>query len=154
DAKMRRTRARPLPSGRIRPNPALCFSLVLSVSGFIQLWFGVNAIAAALGLLTEIVYLFFYTPLKLSSPIFTPIGWVAGALPPVSGYAAAGVSLSWSALALFAILFLWQFPHFYAIAWMYREDYASGGIKMLPVIKPNGAATARRIVVCSGFLVP
>src|SRR5262249_42508893 len=95
-----------------------------------------------------------YTPMKLRSPICTTIGAVPGALPPVIGYAAASGQVSWSAVALFAILFLWQFPHFYAIAWMYREDYASGGIKMLPVVQPDVHATAYRIVGCSIGLIP
>ena len=154
DSKMRRTRGRPLPSRRIEPRHAFIFAMVLSMAGFAELWFGANALAAALGLLTEIIYLCLYTPMKLRSPVCTTIGAVPGALPPVIGYAAASGQVSSVAVALFAILFLWQFPHFYAIAWMYREDYASGGIKMLPVVKPDGHATAYRIVVCSIGLIP
>jgi protoheme IX farnesyltransferase len=154
DAKMRRTRKRPMPSGRITSSRGLIFGSVLSVAGLLQLWLGTTAVAAVVSLITEVVYLFLYTPLKRVSPICTTVGAIPGALPPVIGYAAAAGQLTWEALALFAILFVWQFPHFYAIAWMYREDYANAEIRMLPVMEPNGQATARRIAICSMLLIP
>ena len=154
DSKMRRTRARPIPAGRISPNNALLFGIAVSAAGFIDLFLGANGLTASLGLLTLLSYLFLYTPLKQRSPLCTTIGALPGAMPPLIGYAGASGLLSWEAAALFAILFVWQFPHFYAIAWMYRDDYARGGIKMLPVVKPDGAATARQIVICSLLLIP
>src|SRR5712692_8982126 len=116
--------------------------------------FGTNALAAALGLFTLATYIFLYTPLKRRSAVCTTVGALPGAMPPLIGYAAASGVLDAGALALFLILFVWQFPHFYAIAWMYREDYARGGIRMLPVIEPDGESTARRIVACSLLLIP
>jgi heme o synthase len=154
DAKMRRTRTRPIPAGRISRSHALVFGLMLSVAGFAELWCGTNRLAAALGLFTLLSYLLVYTPLKQRSPICTPVGAIPGAMPPLIGYAAARGSIDTAALALFLILFVWQFPHFDAIAWIYREDYARGGIRMLPVIEPDGEATARRVLVCSLLLIP
>jgi protoheme IX farnesyltransferase len=154
DAKMRRTRKRPIPAGRMKRSHGLLFGLLVSAAGFAELWFGTNLLTAGLGLFTLLSYLLLYTPLKQRSPISTTIGAIPGAMPPVIGYAAAHGSLDTSALALFLILFVWQFPHFDAIAWMYREDYARGGIRMLPVIEPDGESTARRIVVCSLLLIP
>lgn len=154
DAKMRRTRQRPLPAGRIKRRNGLAFGLVLSVAGFADLWYGTNALAAALGLFTLLVYLLVYTPLKQRSPVCTTVGAIPGAMPPLIGYAAAGRSIDAGALALFLILFVWQFPHFDAIAWMYREDYGRGGIRMLAVIDPDGNSTARRIMFCSLLLIP
>src|SRR5215813_12158205 len=154
DAKMRRTRRRPLPAGRIKRRNGLVFGLVLSAAGFAELWYGTNLLAATLGLFTLLSYLLLYTPLKQRSPICTTVGAIPGAMPPVIGYAAARGVLDVQALALFLILFVWQFPHFDAIAWMYREDYARGGIRMLPVIDPDGESTARRVVVCSLLLIP
>jgi protoheme IX farnesyltransferase len=154
DAKMRRTRQRPLPAGRIKRRNGLAFGLLLSVVGFADLWVGTNLLAAALGLFTLLSYLLVYTPLKQRSPICTTVGAVPGAMPPLIGYAAAGHGIDAGALALFLILFVWQFPHFDAIAWMYRDDYARGGIRMLPVIDPEGESTARRVVVCSLLLIP
>jgi len=154
DAKMRRTRWRPLPAGRIARRNGLVFGLLLSVAGFAELWHGTNLLAAALGLFTLLSYLLLYTPLKQRSPACTTVGAIPGAMPPVIGYAAAGHGIDLGALALFLILFVWQFPHFDAIAWMYRDDYARGGIRMLPVIDPDGESTARRILVCSVLLIP
>jgi heme o synthase len=154
DYKMRRTRGRPLPSGQIEPAHALIFGLGVSFAGFLELWMGANALAGLAGLFTLASYLLAYTPLKKRSPICTAVGAIPGAMPPVIGYAAARGHVTWEALALFAILFVWQFPHFYAIAWMYREDYARGGIRMLPVVRPDGASTARQIVICSLLLIP
>ena len=154
DAKMRRTRRRPLPAGRIQRGHGLAFGLLLSSAGFAELWHGTNLPAAALGLFTLVSYLLLYTPLKQRSPACTTVGAIPGAMPPVIGYAAAGHGIDLGALALFLILFVWQFPHFDAIAWMYRDDYARGGIRMLPVIDPDGESTARRVVVCSVLLIP
>ena len=154
DAKMRRTRQRPLPAGRIKRKHGLAFGLLLSAAGFADLWYGTNLLAAALGLFTLLSYLLLYTPLKQRSPACTTVGAIPGAMPPLIGYAAAGHGIDAGALALFLILFVWQFPHFDAIAWLYRDDYARGGIRMLPVIDRDGESTARRIVVCSLLLIP
>src|SRR6476660_291452 len=154
DAKMLRTSKRPIPSGRITPQDALEFGLMLSIIGFLELWCGANLLTAMLGAFTEFTYLFLYTPLKKISPHSTTIGAIPGAMPPLIGYAAASGLLNWEAGVLYAILFLWQFPHFYAIAWMYREDYARAGIRMLPVVEPTVDSTARRIVWFSMALVP
>jgi protoheme IX farnesyltransferase len=154
DARMRRTRGRPIPAGRMKRSHGFVFGVLLSTAGFVELWVGTNALAAALGLFTLMSYMFVYTPLKRRSPACTTVGALPGAMPPLIGYAAASGALDTWALALFLILFVWQFPHFYAIAWMYREDYARGGIKMLPVIEPDGESTAKRIVACSILLIP
>jgi protoheme IX farnesyltransferase len=154
DARMRRTCRRPIASGRMKRATGFAFGVLLAVAGFAELWFGTNALAAALGLFTLATYIFLYTPLKRRSAMCTTVGALPGALPPLIGYAAASAGLDSKALALFLIMFIWQFPHFYAIAWMYREDYARGGIRMLPVIEPDGESTARRIVVFSVLLIP
>ena len=154
DAKMRRTCKRPIPGGRIESIEALGFGAWLSITGFAELWLETNALAALLGLFTLATYIFLYTPLKRRSAVCTTVGAVPGAMPPLIGYAAASGHLDAGALTLFLILFVWQFPHFYAIAWMYREDYARGEIRMLPVIEPDGESTARRIVACSLLLIP
>jgi protoheme IX farnesyltransferase len=154
DAKMRRTKARPLPSGKLEESRALLFGLLISAAGFFELQLAVNELAALLGAVTLASYLFLYTPLKQRSPHSTTIGAIPGAIPPLIGYAAASGRLTWEAWVLFAILFLWQFPHFYAIAWMYREDYERAGIRMLPVVEPDGESTARRIVLYSLVLIP
>ncbi len=154
DAKMRRTNKRPIPAGRIKPVYALAFGAWLSIAGFGELWFQTKPLAAVLGLFTLATYIGVYTPLKRRSAVCTTVGALPGAMPPLIGYAAANGHLDAGALALFLILFVWQFPHFYAIAWMYREDYARGGIRMLPVIEPDGESTARRIVACSLLLIP
>jgi heme o synthase len=154
DAKMRRTQDRPLPAGRLAAGNALVFAIAISVAGFAELWFGANPLAAMLGLVTLLTYLFVYTPLKQRSPHSTTIGSIPGAMPPLIGFAAASGTLTWDAWVLFAILFLWQFPHFYAIAWMYKEDYARAGIRMLPVVEPDGKSTARRILLYSIALIP
>ena len=154
DAKMLRTRNRPLVAGRMKRSHGLIFGILLSVAGFAELWYGTNLLAAALGLFTLLSYLLLYTPLKRRSPVCTIVGAVPGAMPPVIGYAAAGRGLDIGALSLFLILFVWQFPHFDAIAWIYRKDYARGGIRMLPVIEPDGESTVMRVVICSVLLIP
>jgi len=145
DAKMRRTQARPLPSGRLDPRHALWFGIGISSLGFADLWFGANPLTAMLGGITLLTYLFWYTPLKQRSPHSTTVGAIPGAMPPLIGYAAAHGSLTLESWLLFGILFLWQFPHFYSIAWMYREDYERAGIRMLPVVEPDGESTARQM---------
>src|SRR5258706_15047393 len=154
DAKMRRTSKRPLAAERMKRIHGLVFGVLLSTAGFADLWLGTNALAAALGLFTLATYIFLYTPLKRRSAVCTTVGALPGAMPPLIGFAAASGVLNAEALALFLILFVWQFPHFYAIAWMYREDYARGGIRMLPVIEPDGESTVRRVVACSVLLIP
>lgn len=154
DALMKRTQNRPLPLGHMRPANAFWFAVALSVIGFVELWFGANPLTALLGLFTLASYLFVYTPLKRRTPHSTTIGAIPGAMPPVIGFAAARGDLTIEAAALFAILFLWQFPHFYSIAWLYREDYGRAGIRMLPVIDPTGERTARQILVTALLLVP
>jgi protoheme IX farnesyltransferase len=154
DAKMKRTQDRPLPAGRLAPRNALIFASLISAAGFVELFVAVNPLSAWLGLFTLASYLFIYTPLKRRSPHSTTIGAIPGAMPPLIGYAAASGTLTWDAWILFAILFLWQFPHFYAIAWMYREDYERAGIRMLPVVEPDGESTARRILLYSLLLIP
>ena len=154
DAKMRRTQARPLPSGRLSPNSALVFSIVISGLGFTELVLGANLLTGLLGAFTLASYLFVYTPLKQRSKHSTTVGAIPGAMPPLIGYAAASGHLTAEAWVLFAILFLWQFPHFYAIAWMYREDYERAGIRMLPVVEPDGESTAWQILLYSLVLIP
>jgi heme o synthase len=154
DALMRRTRRRPIPSGRLTAREGLWFGVTISAIGFADLCIGVNLLTGFLGLFTLVTYLFIYTPLKRVSPVSTTIGAIPGAMPPLIGYAAACGRLNFEAGILYAILFLWQFPHFYAIAWMYREDYARAGIRMLPVVEPDGDSTGRRIVLFSMALVP
>ncbi|MBL8222294.1 MAG: protoheme IX farnesyltransferase [Bryobacterales bacterium] len=154
DSRMYRTKQRPLPTGRITPRAAIVFGLILSVVGFVELYYGANPLTAWLGLFTEASYLLLYTPLKQLSWHSTTVGAIPGAMPPLIGFAAAANSLTWDAWALYAILFLWQFPHFYAIAWMYREDYQRAGIRMLPVVEPDGASTARQILIASVVLIP
>lgn len=154
DAKMNRTMARPIPSGRVTPPHALQFGIFLSIAGFGDLWLGANLLTALLGLFTLVSYLFLYTPMKQRSRHSTTIGAIPGAMPPLIGFAAASGTLTWNAWVLYAILFLWQFPHFYAIAWMYRADYERAGIRMLPVVEPDGESTARRMLWFSLALLP
>jgi protoheme IX farnesyltransferase len=154
DARMRRTDRRPLPSGQLKPRNAFLFGLGLSILGFLELGLGVNWLSAGLGLFTLLTYLGIYTPLKRVSPVSTTIGAIPGAMPPLIGFAAASGTLTAEAWVLYAILFLWQFPHFYAIAWMYREDYARADIKMLPVVEPDGESTVRQMLLFSLLLIP
>jgi protoheme IX farnesyltransferase len=154
DRKMRRTASRPLPSGRVSAPGALAFGVALSAAGFVELWLGVNLLTGLIGAFTLASYLFLYTPLKQRTWWSTTIGAIPGAMPPIIGYAAAAGTLTREAWVLGAILFLWQFPHFYSIAWMYKEDYARAGIRMLPVVEPDGRSTARQIVLFGLALVP
>ncbi len=146
DARMRRTRLRPLPDGRISPKAALLFSSAIAVMGTVYLGFAVNWITAALGAFTLTSYIFVYTPLKRVSPICTLIGAVPGAIPPLMGWTAVTGSIGVGGWILFGILFFWQLPHFMAISWIYREDYGRAGFAMLAVRDEKGLATAREAV--------
>jgi protoheme IX farnesyltransferase len=154
DACMRRTARRPLPAGRMSLFHATAVGLIASVGGSIYLAIFTNPLTGWLTLLTSVVYLAAYTPLKRISPICTFVGAFPGAMPGVLGWTAVRGKLEWGTLVLFAILFVWQFPHFFSIAWLYREDYASGGVKMLPVVEEDGRSTARRILIYSVALIP
>jgi protoheme IX farnesyltransferase len=154
DGKMRRTSARPLPAGRIEPARALWFGIALAIVGSVELAWGANVVAMIIADGTLVSYLFLYTPLKRRTWLCTTAAAFAGAMPPLIGYAAASGSLNAEAWALAAILFVWQFPHSLAIAWMYRDDYARAGIRMLPAIEPDGRSTARHIVAFASTLIP
>jgi protoheme IX farnesyltransferase len=154
DAKMARTANRPLPSGRVAPIEALAYGVALAMAGVLYLASLVNPLSAALAGLTLVTYVFAYTPLKTRTSLCTVVGAVPGAIPPMIGFAAADGMVSPGAWALFSILFFWQLPHFLAIAILYRDDYASGGMKMLPVLDRNGAFTGRQIVLWSLALIP
>src|ERR1700691_6178091 len=154
DTLMRRTSGRPLPTGKMTAQNALLFGIVLAVLGFAELALGVNILSALLGTFTLGSYLFIYPPLKQRSHLSTVIGALPGAMPPLMGYAASHGSLTPEAWTLFAILFIWQFPHFLAIAWMYREGYARAGIRMLPVVEPDGMSTGRQIILYASTLIP
>jgi protoheme IX farnesyltransferase len=153
DRYMRRTASRPLPSGLLQPREALLFGLALCVAGAVDLYFSAGLLASGLGVATSASYLLAYTPLKRKTVWATFVGAFPGAIPPMIGWVAATGSLGRGAWLLFAILFLWQFPHFHAIAWMYREDYARAGILMLPVVDPQGTRTFRQIVLFAVALV-
>src|SRR5438445_498062 len=154
DARMRRTSSRPLPSGALAPAEALWFGASLAAAGALELLLTTNALAAALAVLTSVMYLGIYTPLKTRTTAATLIGAIPGALPPVIGWAAARGALGAGAYVLFAILFLWQVPHFHSISWVYREDYARAGIRMLPVVDRDGRVTFGQIVFCAVALIP
>jgi heme o synthase len=154
DAQMWRTLDRPLPSGRIQPGQALVFGIVLAVIGEAVLFFGVNVITAVLGAITLFVYLCVYTPAKRMSTLSTLIGAFPGAMPPLLGWTAAQGSIGRHGLILFGILFLWQIPHFLAIAWIYREDYSRANFPILTVVDHRGGATIRQILLYSVILVP
>lgn len=146
DARMRRTRNRPLPSGRLQPTSVMLFGGVCAVTGLVYLALAVNLLTCVIGAVTLISYLFIYTPLKRVTWLNTIIGAVPGALPPLMGWTAARGVLSGEGWALFAIVAFWQIPHFMAIAWMYRDEYARAGFKMLPVIDPDGRRTGQQAV--------
>ena len=153
DAVMRRTASRPLPTGQLEPREVLVFGVVTIVLGTIWLAVAVNALASLVALATCLLYLCLYTPLKTRTTLATAVGAIPGALPPLIGWAAARGSLSLGGWVLFAILFFWQFPHFMAIAWVYRADYARAGIRMLPTVDPKGDTTFRLIICTSVILV-
>jgi protoheme IX farnesyltransferase len=153
DARMDRTRARPLPAGRLQPLEAWLFGVALTLVGTAYLAALVNPLVALVTLATTILYLFAYTPLKRRTPLCTLVGAVAGALPPVAGWAGARGDVAPGAWVLFAILFLWQLPHTLAIARLYRDDYARAGVRVLPVVDPDGASTERQVVLSCVALV-
>lgn len=154
DALMDRTAKRPLPSGKLTPNEALIFGVLQTLVAEVYLFFLVNPLTAALGLVVIIGYVFLYTPLKTKTSVSTAIGAIPGAMPPLMGWTSSANEITLGAWALFAVLFLWQFPHFLAIAVMYRDQYAKAGILMLPVVEPSGRMTARQIVLFTIMLVP
>ena len=154
DARMRRTANRALPRGRLGAVEAASFGVGLGLAGTAILLWGANWLAAAVAVSTLLLYVFVYTPLKPWTTLNTAIGAIPGALPPVIGWAAATETLGIEAFALFLIVFLWQFPHFLAIAWIYREDYARGGLKMLPGVDPQGALTGRQATIYALALIP
>lgn len=154
DRLMARTATRPLPTERLTSNQGLVFGVVLCVVAEVYLLIAVNPLTAFLGLIVIIGYVLVYTPLKTRTSASTAIGAIPGALPPLMGWTAAANEITIGAWALFAMQFLWQFPHFLAIAWMYREEYAKAGILMLPVVEPEGRITARQIVMFAIMLLP
>jgi protoheme IX farnesyltransferase len=147
DSRMRRTLARPIPSGRLTISQSVAFGSVISILGILYLLVFVNPLTCLLAAVTEGLYLFAYTPLKRVTSLCTIVGAVPGAIPPMMGWTAVQNNLSFPAWWLFAILFLWQLPHFLAIAWLYREDYARGGFPMLPVLDPEGVKTSWQIIL-------
>ncbi len=153
DALMDRTARRPLPTGKITPIEAMVFGVLQCAVAELYLFALVNPLTAVLGLTVIIGYVFLYTPLKTRTSASTAIGAIPGAMPPLMGWTAASNEITIGAWALFVLLFLWQFPHFLAIAWMYREQYAKAGILMLPVVEPEGKITARQIVLFTIMLV-
>lgn len=154
DAKMNRTKTRPIPSGTVPAQYAAVFGVVISLLGLFQLWAFNNMLAAGLGLLTSVGYLFAYTPLKQKHPVCTTIGAIPGAIPVLIGFGAGRSHLTFDAWVLFGIMFLWQFPHFHAIAWIYREDYERAGVRMLAVMRPYGAALTIEILCALILLIP
>jgi len=155
DARMRRTESRPLPAGRLQPLEALLFGSLLGIAGTVYLWAALpHAGAALVAAVTFVTYVFVYTPLKRITPLNTLVGAVPGALPPLIGWMAVRGSLDLEAMGLFLIVFFWQVPHFLAIAWIHREDYARGGFLMLPVVDRDGRATARNMVLYCLALIP
>ncbi|MCY3773335.1 MAG: heme o synthase [Gemmatimonadetes bacterium] len=147
DAMMRRTRKRPLPAGKLRPAQALGFGVAITVAGLLYLALVVNVLSCAVTALITATYLFLYTPLKHRTTLSTVFGAVPGALPPVTGWAAARNELGLEAGVLFAILFLWQMPHALALAWLFREDYARAGFQLLPAVDPDGRFTSVQILI-------
>ena len=154
DLRMKRTASRPLPTGRVSPAEATIFGTAITVVGLAVLASATNLAAATVALATFVLYVFVYTPLKPLTTLNTAVGAIPGALPPVIGWAAATGRLGAEAWALFLIVFLWQFPHFLAIAWIYRDDYARGGHRMLPSVDPQGSITGRQAVYYALALVP
>jgi protoheme IX farnesyltransferase len=154
DALMRRTRLRPLPDGRVSPADARLFGLGLTIAGLLLLAARANLLAAGLAFATVFVYLIIYTPMKLLTPASTLVGAVPGALPAVIGWAASHGSVGVGGMTLFAIVFLWQIPHFMAIAWLYRDDYRKAGFPMVSVIEPSGVRAGSQAALFAAMLVP
>jgi heme o synthase len=154
DGRMQRTRRRPIPGQRMGVAEATAVGMACILGGGAYLAITTNVLTGILSVLTAAAYVGVYTPLKMRSPICTTIGALPGAMPPLLGWTAARGRVEWEALVLFAILFLWQFPHFHAIAWLYREDYRRAGIRMLPVVEQDGRSTVREVLAYSMMLVP
>jgi protoheme IX farnesyltransferase len=154
DRLMRRTSTRPVPQGRLGANEGTWFGVLVTAAGLIELTFGVNSTAAAVALATSASYVLAYTPLKSRTSLATLVGAVPGALPPVIGWAAATGDITLPALVLFGIVFFWQMPHFLAIAWMYRDEYANAGIPLLPVVDPDGRRTGQQALLYAAALWP
>ena len=154
DGLMRRTRLRPIPSQRLRVSDGAWFGTMLSATGLIELTWKVNPLAAAVAAATLVSYVFVYTPLKKRTSLSTLVGAVPGALPPVIGWTAAAGTISMPAIVLFGIVFLWQMPHFLAIAWLHREDYERAGIPLLPVLEPDGRRTGQQALLYAAALWP
>jgi len=154
DTLMRRTETRPIPGGRLRASDGTLFGVLLSAAGLVELAWMVNLVSAAVAASTLVSYVLVYTPLKKRTSLATLIGAIPGALPPVIGWAAATGSISPPAMVLFGIAFLWQMPHFLAIAWLYREDYARAGIPLLPVLEPDGRRTGQQALLYAAVLWP
>ena len=152
DSRMYRTKNRALPMGKLSEKEAMIFGILSSASGFFVLWFGLNFLTALLGLLTLLSYTMVYTPLKQKTATNTWLGGITGALPPVMGWVAARGQLEWEVLPIFALLYFWQLPHFFAIAWMYRDDYKRGGFKMLSHYDKTGKRTAMQMLINCGML--
>jgi len=152
DSKMNRTKNRPLPMGSLSRNGALVFGIIISITGISTLWLSLNSLTAALGLLTLFSYILVYTPLKKRTIANTWFGGITGALPPVMGWTAAKGTLDWEVLPIFALLYFWQLPHFFAIAWIYRDDYRRSGFKMLSLEDPTGKRTSVQMVFYGGLL--
>lgn len=154
DALMERTARRPLPMGKVTAIEALVFGAALCIAAEAYLFFAVNGLTALLGLVVIVGYVFLYTPLKTRTTVSTAIGAIPGAMPPLMGWTAAADEITLGAWILFVLLYLWQFPHFLAIAWLYREQYAKAGIKMLPVVEKAGKITAQQIVLFTVLMLP
>ena len=154
DRRMARTATRPLPAGRLPFSEAVAFATLLSVLGVGELWLFANGVTAFLAALTLTSYVFVYTPMKTRSPLSTIVGAIPGALPPLGGYTAAAGAIGAPGLALFAILFLWQMPHFYAIGWRHRGDYGAAGFRILSTVDPTGRSSARHALAFGLLLVP
>ena len=154
DALMERTRMRPLPAGRVAADDARIFGIALAGAGLALLYSAANLLAVLLALATILIYLLIYTPMKRRSPLATFVGAVPGALPALIGWTAAAGTASAGGWALFAIVFLWQIPHFMAIAWMFRDDYRRAGFPMLSVIDPTGSRAGREALVWTAALLP
>jgi protoheme IX farnesyltransferase len=154
DAQMKRTERRPLPAGHVSPPTALLLGLALVSAGVLVLAATTNGLAAVLAIITVVTYVALYTPLKRFSHFATAVGGVPGALPPVIGWVAVRGTITIEAYILFLLLYLWQMPHFLSLAWMYREDYARGGYRLLPVFDHSGVTTSRLVVVYTAALIP
>lgn len=154
DARMRRTMLRPLPSGRLASGEVLGLGLAAAVTGSLYLAWQVNGLTAALTAMTFVLYAGIYTPLKRWTSLCTAVGAIPGAMPPVLGWVASGQPLDWSAFAMFALMFVWQFPHFLAIAWLYQDDYAHAGLRMLPGVRPSRGVTGLMATAYAIGLLP